>query len=470
VELLFESRLEIRRIDGRVRAVQARPEVLPEPVVLPDSAIDGTGASIYGTVLQDGGRFRMWYQAWPRDWNGRTVDSVAYAESEDGYHWTKPDLGLGVDDGPSSNLTDLALHSPAVFVDPEAEPSHRYRATGYTGPGRPGARADVSTAGYYTAHSADGLHWELDDERPRWLSGDVITSVYHPLRRQAIAAMKFNPWAGGIARRAIWTAEYTHGRWGAPRAALIPDAYDDVCALSRGYASGDYYGMGMLPAGRGMAGFLWHFRHALPRTPGSGRGIFGAVDVGLAFQSGPGEPWLLPHAREDWITHGVHPWASGCVYTATCPVTVGDEQRLYITGTTLSHGWYLDENWRLDARRYEAMKGEGRMAIGVVRWPRDRLFGLRADPEGTVDLHLGDVPSGATLLLNYCAEPGGSVRVEALDREGHSLRDSVALEGEAVEGVAAWRRGAALPAGHEEGLTVRLHLERASVYAYEVRT
>jgi len=46
---------------GKISFFQRRPTIHPEPVLVPDSFVDGGGASIYGTVLHDGGRYRMWY-------------------------------------------------------------------------------------------------------------------------------------------------------------------------------------------------------------------------------------------------------------------------------------------------------------------------------------------------------------------------------------------------------------------------
>lgn len=61
----------------------------------------------------------------------------------------------------------------------------------------------------------------------------------------------------GFTRRSIWTAEFADGEWTDQRMALIPDDYDNIRAMSQGYASADYYGMGLMPAGAGMVGFLW---------------------------------------------------------------------------------------------------------------------------------------------------------------------------------------------------------------------
>ena len=72
MELLFESRPEVRGTTEKVRFIQRKPQVHPQPVLTrsPESAVDGAGVSIYGTVLNEGGSFRMWYQGWPKDWNG----------------------------------------------------------------------------------------------------------------------------------------------------------------------------------------------------------------------------------------------------------------------------------------------------------------------------------------------------------------------------------------------------------------
>ena len=449
--------------------MQGQPELCPEPVLVPDTCVDGAGASIYGTVLKDGGRFRMWYQAWPLDWDGHDVDLVGYAESNDGLAWHKRLLGL-VDYGVGPNhLCDLGFHSPSVFVDPEASPDRRYRATGYTAPGRRGARAQVTRRGYYAAYSADGLHWELECETPQWDSADVITSAYHPGQQRGIVALKFSRRVGGMRRRSIWHAEHVDGRWSTAVMGLIPDEYDDVCARGLGFASGDYYGMGMMPAGSGTVGFVWHFFHSLPRTPGSEAGVFGAVHVSLAYQAGPGERWLHAYGRRPFVAHGVLPWAAGCVYTASTAIDVGDEQWLYFCGTPHTHGWYIDHQWAVLAERKRELIGEGMSRIGLAKWPRDRLFGFRADPEGLLDLELGAVCEPCELWLNYRADRGGHLRVELPGREGYGAEEALPLTGSAIQGRVSWKQGCLIRPQGTEPLRVRLHMERVEVFAYALR-
>lgn len=469
MQVLFESRTNID-ISGKVYFFQHNPVLHPEPVLGPDSFVDGAGTSIYGSVLRDGGVYRMWYQAWPRDWNGANGDLIGYAESNNGIDWHKPKLGL-VDysgKGRDNNLVDLSGHSPSVFIDPESPPTHRYRATLCTGPGPQGARKGMLDAGYFTAHSADGLHWEYDRLTPQWRSADVITSIYHPRQRRGIVAMKVTPRVHGIPRRSIWNAEWRDGHWSEARSALVPDEYDDIAAGARGYVSGDYYGMGMLAAGSGAVGFVWQFRHRLPRTEERGSGVFGDVDVSLAYQAEPGDRWLHVPGRADFIRHADLPsWGRDVVYTASCPVDVGDEQWLYVSAGIRSHGWYVDSRWKRDENRIRSLVDQGMYRIGIVRWPKWRLFGFRSDPCGVLDIKLGRLSQPGKVQLNYRCESGGSIRAEIPNRETHSLEQALPLRGDALSETVAWKAGDILPADPEKELVVRLHLDRAEVYAYD---
>ena len=472
MELLFESRLDILSTEGKMYFSQTKPEILPEPVMELDSGSlhDGGGMTVEGTVLNDGGILRMWYNAWPKDWDGENVNLVGYAESDDGIAWRKPILGQ-VEYGGSkaNNLVNLAFCLPSVFIDPTAPPSHRYRATGNLDKGQPAFGTHIIEPGYYTAHSSDGLHWELDGPTPRWYSNDVITSIYHPQQERGIAAMKYTPRVINIPRRSIWEATLRAGKWSDPISALLPDEFDDVCAAARGFASGDYYGMGMMPAGSGTVGFIWQFRHTLPRTEGRGVGVFGAVDISLAYQSNEGDRWLHSPGREDFIKHGAAPWNAGAIYTATSPVKMGDEQWLYFGGWLRSHGWYVDERWNISAELRDMMVREGVVRIGLARWPQDRLFGFHSDPDGILTLDLGEWAGPSELFLNYQAETGGSIRVELSDAAGYDLDNAVPLIGDHLNTPVAWTGGTKITPPPGQRVTAKLHMHRAKVYAYDVR-
>ena len=60
---------------------------------------------LYGSVILEGGRYRMWYFARP---------GVGYAESADGIHWTRPELGLVKIDRGKRRILSLRAGSTAM--------------------------------------------------------------------------------------------------------------------------------------------------------------------------------------------------------------------------------------------------------------------------------------------------------------------------------------------------------------------
>ena len=90
----------------------------------------------YSTVFKDGDLYRIYYR-------GALFErkTTCYAESRDGIHWTKPDLGLVSVDGSSQNHVILNEERQFVaFVDrrPGAPASERYEGIS-RGPVEPNA-------------------------------------------------------------------------------------------------------------------------------------------------------------------------------------------------------------------------------------------------------------------------------------------------------------------------------------------
>ena len=472
MELLFESRVSIRNVEGRLRPIQNRPKLTRDPVLVGDSMVDGTGTTLHGSVLRDHlGGFRMYYQAWPWDWNGNDSALVGLALSEDGRRWQKPTLELqayGDDDDALNNLVDLGFHSPSIWLDPEAPITHRYRATGFAGPHLVGANDGAQRSGYYAAHSDDGLHWTLDSREPLWPESAVITSMYHPTYRRGLAAMKRLVYVHGVRRRSLWMATCRDGRWSEGACALVPDEYDDVCAQTRGFVSGDYYGMGMMPAGTGTVGFLWNFRHSMPRSAGTEMGIYGVTDVSLVYQDGLESRWQHMPGRPDFISHRHMNWGSGGVYTASSPLETESEHWLFFSAMSRSHAWYLDRAYSVVEKRKAEIITAGLGRIGVARWPKWRLFGYRADPEGVLTINLGPVGRPSELFLNYETEDGGSIRVEIPALRGYVLETARPLTGKSLSEAVGWMHGTDITPA-DNPIIARIHLDSATIWAYELK-
>ena len=470
------------QIGGRSQGLQLvlyQPEVLEEPVIQGDSDADGMGASIYGSVLRDQGLFRMWYQAWPRDWDGSDVVAVGCAESDDGIHWRRPNYGLVEVCGSRENhLTNLPFHSPSVFVDPHSGGDGRYRAFGYTEPRKLKDRytQQIDARGYYTAHSADGIHWRLESSQPVWPHADVITSVWDPHAGCARIALKHNGVAAGLFRRRFFMAEWARGRASAPVSALFPDELDDMHARQRGFISADYYGVGLMPTEGPTIGFLWNFRHLQPLGHGVDESMFygnqGQVDLSIVYQLERGGRWLHVTGRPDWLNAAAMPaWARGALYTAASPLQLDDETWLYFTGSRHSHGWCGAGEERKDWRRWLVQEGSVSQ-IGLAKWPRDRIMGYRAVLPERVELR-ARVGERGRLALNVATGSAGHIRVELVDGKdevhpGYSFADCDPVDGDHLEAVVRWRGQSDLPAvAQGEDLIARVEMAEGTLYAFD---
>jgi hypothetical protein len=138
------------------------------PSTSPDTP-DNAAVYVYGTVLQEGGLFRMWYYGLPftTPEGGLGECPILYAESRDGLHWNRPNLGqvewrgsrdnnliaLGDRNSPpeSGRLVDASKIKGVTGLslirdDDEPRPERRYKMI-------------YEQKGIGTAMSPDGIHW-----------------------------------------------------------------------------------------------------------------------------------------------------------------------------------------------------------------------------------------------------------------------------------------------------------------------
>ncbi|HOF89658.1 MAG TPA: hypothetical protein PLZ36_16375, partial [Armatimonadota bacterium] len=217
---------------------------------------------------------------------------------------------------------------------------------------------------------------------------------------------------------------------------------------------------------------LQQFRHSLPRSPFPNweNGVFGVTDISLVYQESARACWQHAPGRRDFLACRPGTFYQGGIYPASGVVEVGDEHWLYFAGQGQTHGWYINNHWTLQPRWKDAMRAEGTVAqTGVARWPKWRLFGYTADPEGALTLTLGELAEPSTLLLNYETEATGSIRVELPGADGYTLDDAIPLDGSHLAAPVAWKTGPVIPARPGQQTTVKLHLERATVWAYDVQ-
>lgn len=182
---------EIYHLDLRVNT--AKKEQM-NPVLPGDPQGWDSQAICYGTVLHDEGIFKMWYTARDRD---TSFAGVCYAESEDGVHWEKPNLGICEYRGSKENNICITgtlpqwLHpieggnvtpNPSVYKDlKEPDPEQRYKMALNA--------QNVNTVKIFVLmmHSPDGIHWKHYDEKP-----DVIAPTAFMRPREVYYIMETN--------------------------------------------------------------------------------------------------------------------------------------------------------------------------------------------------------------------------------------------------------------------------------------
>ena len=150
----------LERLSGSVKLVVQKPQ--PKEIALTANQLWEGNTSAYYTVIQDDDKFRLYYRGSHFDEHTKKEthrEVTCYAESNDGIHFTKPELGLFEFAGSKANnivWDGPGTHCFAPFKDanPNAAPDARYKAvTGVKG-------------GLLPLKSADGIHWLPMSDKP----------------------------------------------------------------------------------------------------------------------------------------------------------------------------------------------------------------------------------------------------------------------------------------------------------------
>lgn len=457
-----------------VRRVLHRPERRETAI-----RVDRPWEDIYmynPVVIKDGHRYRMWYRA---KYLARPF-LTAYAESLDGIHWVKPNLGLIEFDGSRDNniiwpIAGADGRSFSVFKDenPDARSDARYKAiTNLNEITESGKRRAV----IYGLGSPDGLRWrhlhkepmvKALVEDPQFDSHNI--ALWDSVRRHyAIYARGWyrkglpppgSDRAGRTAHTVTMklpsgeTREMTH----------IRDIRRYVSKDFANWSPQEYIGLGGAPMEhlyknsatpyyRDPGLMLMFPKRFLPtRKADPDWEHIGLSDIvfmfsrdGLNFDRRYMEAFLRP-GRDPLA------WHERSIHVGTGLVPTGErEMSLYF----IEHG----KTARMSIRR------------GVLRV--DGLASLRAPYSGGTVLTRPLTFSGSRLVLNYSTSAAGQIRVEVQDEAGAPLpgfgmEDCPEIYGDEIERVVAWRTGSDLTS--LAGRTVRLRIEMKDADLFSLR-
>ncbi len=450
---LFLDASAVEEQQGLTREFHSLRRHPSSPVVRQDQPWESgraiSGPYVYGTVMRDAQRFRLWYQLIQQG------NHIGYAESTDGLHWTKPALGLIQISGSRQNnlvvstadldVTGGECHNPSVIFRPaEKNPAERFLLFGFDGKrGHP-----------RVAFSGDGLRWRYpaaSAEQGLFSSSDVVNFFWDPYQARYAATWKTKNRRGravGVAwsKDAVtWTKPLDGAVFGADD--LDPDA-TQIYGMPAFPYQGLYVGMPWIYHARYFKDGPYSVEKLHEAQQDSSR----HMDVQLAW-SWDLINWTRPPQRAPLLNCGkAGAFDSGMVFTARAPVVVGDELWFYYGGADAVH----------DEKRVHA-------AIGLATLRLDGFCSLRAGSEEGSFISRRESLREPAVTINARTAPNGSVTVEILNRQnqvvpGFSRAECQSFKGDAVRHALKWN-STRLPAGISE-IKFRFWLRDADLFSY----
>ena len=492
LELMVDDYL-IARMSGGAKLRLHRP-IRREAVLVTDAPWEGN-ASDRITVFQDGDIYRMYYGGLhfvltEDTLQDRRPEVFCYAESTDGVHWVKPELGLVEFNGSKRNNMILDSGSspfpvrnfvPFKDANPDAAPDARYKAW---------ARG-FDPLGLYPLKSPDGIHWSPMSEGPVITYGlfdsqnlafwDPVRGEYRDYHRsefradrtgeEPYSAQKANRAQGHTLRgsrygRDIFTAtsqdfihwtepvflNYTQGR---------PDQLYTNAIIPYLRAPHIFLGFPMRYIDRGWSEALEdlpELDHRRRRAQVNER-YGSALTDGMFMTSRDAQTFHLWH--ESFIRPGLRPqdnWAYGDNWQCRGVVTT----KSAFDGAPDELSVYTKEgHWRGDSSIFR------RHTLRV-----DGFVSVEAPLSGGELITKPLVYAGSKLVVNFSASAAGSIRVELLrDQmdtpiEGFTLDECVEVLGDDLERIVRWKDGPDVSRLSGVPLRLRFVLRDADLFSF----
>lgn len=426
------------------------------------------GPGGYFRVIDDGGKFKMYYGAFLE-----TGQGLCYAESDDGLHWKKPALGLVEARGSKANnilFADNAIDA-TIMVDPRDAPERRYKLF------RSLVTDDPARAGVYASYSADGIRFtDAGRVLPMWPETSLIADwdprigKYVVFLRVFVRNHESQRRAGRIETDDLlkpWPYQPTNPLLSPPAPENIPavlsiDGRDDP--FSDLYTNGaslysdaeDVYLMFPSP-----------FRHfAPPRQPWfrfEPGNDYGLIESQLAV-SRDGIHWERPDRRPYFPMGLPDEWDRWLTMMGVGMVRRGNALYQYYWSSGRTHDSGI---LRPEYDRAVASRG----AIGALRQRPDGFISADFQAEGGTLTTPALEFTGTHLRLNADTGGMGTLFVEIRDAQGTPIPgfargDCEEIGGNFLDETVRWRGKADLSALRGTPVTLHITGRRAKLYAF----
>ncbi len=393
------------------------------------------------------GEFKMWYMASHMEEGapGGFRYKVAYAVSQDGAHWIKPNLGqVDWEGSRDNNLIPRGVNwmrRANVIKDlRDPDPRRRFKMT-YVDVfnGQP-----AITKGY----SADGIHWRLNGDGKPWFrrphNGNLLG--WDPRIRRYVFYVRMRA-AQNTVGRAVSGDFVT---WSEPETVMAPGP-DEPDLHFKGLAAFLYEDLYM--------GWLWVFER--------GAKEFVAAAAELAV-SRDGIHWSRPFPGSFVLERGEDPAWDSALSIPVAPVVHDQRIWCYYWGENMPYTVdairKVKDGWFRDGQRIQR-------ATGLATLRLDGFVSLSAPGEGSVTTRLLRTPGGR---LTVNARVGGDLRAEILDGDGnvipgYGVQQCNPVRGDSLRHAVTWGTGSDLVPRRKAGLRVRFHLRDTDLYAFQLK-
>ncbi len=428
----------IERMKG-VNLTLHRP-ICREVVIIHDKPWEGN-TSGYHTIFKDGDLYRMYYRGWNHD--NKTQKQlhkamVCYAESSDGMHWKRPNLGLVEFEGSKDNniiLKGPGSHNFTPFKDsnPNCTANKRYKAV---------ARGeDEGHKQLFAFQSADGIHWQFMQSEPVITEGAFDSqnlAFWDSVRKEY--RCYFRDFHDGV--RDIKTAtskdfiNWTKPVWleypGAPKEHLYTNQIQP------------YY--------RAPHIFIGMPTRYIPQRGSLTEGILMTSRDGRIFHRWS-EAIVRPgRNRDKWHNRSNYIWL-GMVETESSLPGAGRELSIYS-----------------NERYYDGLGAKTRRYTYRI----DGFVSVRAPLSGGEFVTKPLIFAGGELVINFSTSAAGSIRVEIQDAKGNPIKgfgitDSAEIYGDEIEYCVTWHDKSDLSSLTGKAVRLRFVLRDADLYSLRFR-
>ena len=451
---LFVDHYLIERMDGtRLMLHTPRPA---ETVLRFDRPYEGV-FSAYATIIKDGSTYRLYYRGLNAVRDGGADHSVdtqvtCYAESRDGIHFVKPDLGLHEVQGSRKNNVILARHAacsnfcPFLDTRPGVDSSKRFKALG--------GKHNTGLLGFV---SVDGTHWrELHDD-PLITEGAFDSenlAFWSESEKCYVAYFRTSRTVNG--KRYRWVSRSTS-----------PDfvQWSEPVEMDMGDAPPEQY--------------YTNQTHPYFRAP--------HIYVSIFARFMPGRRAVTPAQAEALGVVG--DYANDCSDAAFMTSRGGNRYDRTLMESFIRPGAGL-ANW-VSRTNYPALgvvpTGPGEMSCYVQRryaQPDHHLQRLTLRTDGFVSVHApyqgGEILTklltfrGQRLKINYATSAAGGIRIEIQDSSGqpvpgHKLDDAIEIIGDEIDRVVSWKAGPDVSSLAGQPVRLRFVMHDADLYSIRFR-